>query len=132
MPLTIEVANADALVKQVGTMIGHIGYFAGVEMPREMSRWQTEDMHRKKPATKLSRWRSHQKTVKTLVRPHSRYETERSKKYQTRVWRRLRRTKRVIYDRIQLRTSTRPILRPALEDRLWERMEAAFKETVTW
>jgi hypothetical protein len=114
--------------------VGHIGYFAGVEMPREFSAWQTDDMHRHRPATHLSRWRRHQKSASTIIRPHSRYETERSERVQRRIARRLKRAaakgRTIVAPR--LRTSTRPILREELHQRFVERLGAAFKETVTW
>jgi hypothetical protein len=56
--ITIDAAGAAALAKTLGKMIGRITYFGGVEMPKEMSDWQTDDVHRKKPATKRSRWRA--------------------------------------------------------------------------
>jgi hypothetical protein len=133
MSFTFEIANADAIAKTVGKMIGSITYFGGVEMPKEMSDWQTEDVHRKRPGTKRSRWRRGSTQVQTLFRPHSRYETMRSQLYQRRLLRRLRRTKRrVITDFIQLKRSTRPILRESLIDQLRNRMVTALFETISW
>jgi hypothetical protein len=135
--LTISAEGADALVKTVGKMIGHITYFGGVEMPKEMSDWQTDDVHRKKPATKRSRWRGGSTKVQTLFRPHSRYETEQSTLYQRRLMRRLRRvgtTKRFrqINDFIQLKRSSRPILRDSLVRELEDRMATTMSETISW
>jgi hypothetical protein len=132
MPLIWTVVNADTVATRIGKAIGHITYFAGVEMPREMSQWQTEDMHRKRPATKKSKWRSHHKSVSTIIRPHSRYETERSRKFQQGLRRRLKRRKRPSADQARLRFSTRPILREVLHQRFIERMQQALGETVKW
>jgi hypothetical protein len=133
MSFTFEIANADAIAKTVGKMIGSITYFGGVEMPKELSDWQTQDVHRKRPGTKRSRWRRGSTQVQTLFRPHSRYETTRSQLHQRRLLRRLRRTKRrVITDFIQLKRSTRPILRESLIEQLRNRMVTALFETISW
>jgi hypothetical protein len=137
MPFTLEVTGADALAKAVGTMIGRITYFGGVEMPKELSDWQVSDMHRHRPATKRSRWRRGSTKVQTLVRQHSKYETDQSVKYQRRLLTRLRRvgkTKRFkqVDNFIQLRRSTRPVLRESLIDQMRTRMINALHETVSW
>jgi hypothetical protein len=134
MPFTLEVNGADALAKAVGTMIGRITYFGGVEMPKELSDWQVDDMHRKRPATKRSRWRRGSTRVQTLVRQHSRFETERSTLYQRRLLRRLRRAtgRRIITDHIQLRRSVRPVLRESLVEQLRNLMAQAMQETISW
>jgi hypothetical protein len=135
--LTISSEGADAFIKTIGTMIGRITYFGGVEMPKEMSDWQTDDVHRRKPATKRSRWRASSTKVQTLFRPHSRFETEKSALYQRRLMRRVRRvgtTKRFkqINDYIQLKRSSRPILRDSLARELEDRMATAMSETISW
>jgi hypothetical protein len=134
MPFTLEVIGADALAKAVGTMIGRITYFGGVEMPKELSDWQVQDMNRKRPNTKRSRWRRGSTKAQTLVRPHSRYETQRSTLYQRRLLRRLRRAtgRRIITDYIQLKRSRRPILRESLIEQLNVRMFQAMRETISW
>ena len=134
MPFTFEIANADTIAKTVGKMIGSITYFGGVELPKEMSDWQTEDVHRKWPGTKRSRWRRGSTRAQTLFRQHSRYETERSQLYQRRLLRRLRRAtgRRPITQFIQLKRSTRPILRENLIEQLRNRMVTALFETITW
>jgi hypothetical protein len=134
MPFRFEVANADALARTVGSMIGRITYMGGVEMPKELSDWQVQDMHRKRPATKRSRWRRGSTNAQTLVRAHSRLETEKSTRYQRRLLRRLRRAtgRRVISDFIQLRRSTRPVLRESLVEQLQNRMVRALRETISW
>jgi hypothetical protein len=137
MPFTFDVINADEIAKTVGKMIGRITYLGGVEIPKELSNWQTGDVHRRRPATKRSRWRRGSTQSQTLFRPHSRYETERSTTYQRRLLRRIRRvgkTKRFkqISDFIQLKRSTRPILREGLIEQLRANMVKALFETVSW
>ena len=136
MDFTVQI-NTDEIVKTLGRMIGKITYMGGVELPKELSDWQTDDVHRRKPATKRSRWRGGSTKVQTLFRPHSRYETEKSTLYQRRLIRRLRRvgtTKRFkqISDYIQLKRSSRPILRDSLVKELEDRMVTAMFETISW
>jgi hypothetical protein len=133
MPLTFDVANADEVAKTVGKMIGSITYFGG-EMPKELSDWQTDDMHRKRPGTKRTRWRRGSTKAQTTVRQHSLFETERSELYQKRLLRRLRRAtgRRVIKGFIQLRRSNRPVLRESLVTQLYARLGTALRETIVW
>ena len=136
MDVTVQI-NTDEIVKTLGRMIGKITYMGGVELPKELSDWQTKDVHRKRPATTRSRWRRGSTKVQTLFRPHSRYETEKSTLYQRRLIRRLRRvgtTKRFkqISDYIQLKRSSRPILRDSLVKELEDRMVTAMFETISW
>jgi hypothetical protein len=80
----------------------------------------------------MSRWVRHKRSAATLIRPHSRYETERSKKYQQGLRRRLKRRKRPSAEATRLHTSTRPILRETLYQEFVKGLEQAFVETVTW
>ena len=137
MPFVMAVANQVEVANTIGKMIGRITYCGGVELPKELSDWQTDDVHRRKPATKRSRWRGGSTKVQTLFRPHSRYETEKSTLHQRRLMRRLRRvgtTKRFkqINDYIQLKRSSRPILRDSLVRELEDRMATAMFETISW
>jgi hypothetical protein len=141
MPFTFQVVNLAEVTNRVGSMIGHIGYFAGVEMPRETSQWQTQDMHRKKPATRVTRWKQHQKSARTIIRPHSLWEMTRRfrrptsvmgpptlHQYRERLAKSLRRKRK----NAPIRTSTRPILREELFDLWVARLTKAFHETITW
>jgi hypothetical protein len=133
MSFTFEIANVDEIAKTVGSMIGRITYFGGVEMPKEMSDWQVVDMHRKRPGTTRKRWRRGATSAQTVIRQHSRYETMRSQAYQKRLLRRLRRARRrVISQYIQLRRSTRPVLRESLFEQFCARMQQAMQETIVW
>ena len=134
MPFEMEIVNGAEVANTIGKMIGRITYFGGVEMPKELSDWQVDDMHRKRPNTKRSRWRRGSTKAQTLIRPHSRYETQRSTLYQRRLLRRLRRAtgRRIITDYIQLKRSRRPILRESLIEQLNVRMFQAMRETISW
>jgi hypothetical protein len=137
MSFEMEIVNGAEVANEIGKMIGHITYMGGVEMPKEMSNWQTGDVHRRRPATTRTRWRRGSTQSQTLFRPHSRYETERSTQYQKRLLRKLRRvgkTKRFkqVTDFIQLKRSNRPILRESLIEQLRNNMITALFETVSW
>jgi hypothetical protein len=133
MPFTFIVANGPEVVNRIGSMVGRITVYGGKEMPAAFSSWQTQDMHRKRAQMKSTKWRRHQKRVLTTVRPHSRYETEKSRVYQKRLLRRLRRIKRrVITEHIRLRFSNRPILREQLYREFIERMSRSFFDTIKW
>jgi len=135
MPFEFKVNNADALAEAIGEMIGKITYFGNVGMPREMSEWQMQDMHRKRAATRRRRWRAHKTSAETIIRPHSRFEVERSRRYQQRLSRRLRsKHKRPSVElvAIEQRHSMRPILRESLYQRFVERMSEAMQETIVW
>jgi hypothetical protein len=133
MPFTFIVANGPEVVNRIGSMVGRITVYGKKEMPAAFSAWQTQDMHRKRAQMKSTKWRRHQKRVQTTVRPHSRYETEKSQAYQKRLLRRLRRVKRrVITERIRLRFSNRPILREQLYREFIERMSRSFFDTIKW
>lgn len=137
--LKFEFANAAEVAKRIGAMIGHVSYFGNVEMGKELSAWQTEDMHRQRSATRKTKWRRHQKSALTIIRPHSLYEVTRSQQYQKRVKRKLRsrkaaptrwRAPRTAH--VRLKTSMRPILRESLYQQFVQRLGAAFSETITW
>jgi hypothetical protein len=133
MPFKFEIANRDEVVNRVGSMIGRITSFANNDMPAAFSAWQKQDMHRKRSSMKATRWRRHRKSVQTIVRPHSRYETLKSMTYQKRLLRRLRRVRRrVITEHIRLRFSNRPILREQLYREFIERMARSFFESIKW
>jgi hypothetical protein len=135
VPLTFEAINFDAMAKKVGSMVGHITYFGSVEMPRELSQWQTQDMHRKRPAVKRRRWRARKTRALTLIRPHSRAEVLRSRAYQAGLRRRIRSKRKRPSEAViavRLRHSTRPILREILYAQFVDRLTRALHETVNW
>jgi hypothetical protein len=124
--VSLDVSGAQ---HTIAAMIHKIDHFKKVDVGRVMSEWQVEDMHRHRPFTKRVRSRG---TASTLVRPHSRYEVNRSKNAQRRVARRARR-KRGFTASLQYRKwSTRPILRAELYAALVARMNDALQKLLTW
>ena len=85
------------------------------EVGKELSAWQTEDMHRKRARTRVS---LKGKQASTIIRPHSVYEMKRSKQAAQ-------------HGRGRTHTSTRPILRAELYVKLAERMRELFAD-VKW
>jgi hypothetical protein len=116
---TLEVMNG---------MIHKISHFKRVDVGYELSSWQTEEMHRERPFTKRNRG---QGSAATLIRPHSRFEVNRSRTAQRRLARRAKR-KSFTGSSEYRKWSTRPILRAELWDKLVERMVDAFRTKLTW
>lgn len=138
--LSFQFANGDEVANRFGKMIGRIGYFGGVEMTRQMSKWQNEDMHRRRAATKPTRWKKGIKQASTKIRPHSRFEVRRSEAYQAGKAlrlkvvggvRRYRKVKRRSTGPIRQKTSTRPILRQSLYQQFVTRESDAFQK-LSW
>jgi hypothetical protein len=117
------LATIDAMIRQ-------IDHFGRVGIGQELSAWQVEDMHRHRPFTMRNR---SAKKAATLVRPHSRYEVNRSRMAQRRIARHARRKKGLsAADLQQQRTSTRPILRAEVLALLQPRMSKAMREQLQW
>jgi hypothetical protein len=118
-------------VAMLGAMLREINHFGRVGIGQELSAWQVDDMHRGRPFTLRNR---SQKTARTLVRPHSRYEVNRSRKTQRAIVRRVRRKGELLTLPTQPKRpwSTRPILRQTLIDRLHERMSYAMRDKIRW
>jgi hypothetical protein len=126
--VSLDVSGPVAMLNDMQRKINHFGR---VGIGEEMSNWQVEDMHRHRPFTKRNRGA---KTVATLVRPHSRFEVNRSRKSQRRIVRRVRRRGELLTLVAQQTrpTSTRPILRAELLVKLHERMGQAMREKLQW
>jgi hypothetical protein len=121
----IEV-DTSKIEKRISDMMHKIDHMKRVEIGHELSEWQTADLDRKKPFTMRFRSRGQAKTV---IRPHSLFEVKRSRLYQSGMRRRIKRgskSKRTLaaLSHYEPKTSTRPILRQAMEDLLWARMRA--------
>jgi hypothetical protein len=112
--------NSLAVENRLNDMLHKLGHFKRVDIGQEMSAWQTEDMHRKRPYTKRNRRAG---SASTTVRPHSRYEMG----HRRRVARRLIRKGRYLP-----RWSTRPILRDVLLERLQNRLDILVADKLTW
>ena len=118
MELEFKV-DSEAIEKSLRIMIARIVRFP-YTMGAEMSEWQTDDMHRKRPYTKRS---VRAGLVSTRVRPHSLKRMKKSRKFQ----RRLRR--HALFPTL---ISTRPVLRPVLVDKLAERMGEVMEQRLQW
>jgi hypothetical protein len=126
MPYVIEI-DASEVLATINAMLHQIQHFGEVGIGTAMSDWQVEDMHRHRPFTKRSR---SSKTATTLVRPHSRYEVNRSRMTQRRIARRARR--KAVAAHPQGRTSTRPILRAELLVSFNKRLSEAMHDKLQW
>jgi hypothetical protein len=119
--ITVDTSGPLATVNGILRKVDH---FKRVDIGAELSAWQTEDMHRKRPFTMGNRSKG---TAATKIRPHSRYEVQRSRMAQRRI---ARRSKRANYipSTEQRRWSTRAILRADLYARLIARMDRALND----
>lgn len=115
------------------------------EIADELSAWQKEDLHRSRPFSLPARPRG---SAKTIVRPRSKYEMQKSKRAGKRYLRAMTRyekfkasgrkasRRRPKYVRIieahQARYSSRPILRPELFSKLEERMSVFLGAKLQW
>jgi len=136
--LDVKIETA-GLEESIGIMLARLRRFPHA-MANQMSDWQVEDMHRKKPATKKA---VRAGTSTTLVRPHSLRTMKRSASYQRRQARRIvrlaakssaRSRKRAaeLFRRFQPRMSTRPILRSSLQTSLIDRMKDLLHNRIKW
>jgi hypothetical protein len=127
----VVTVDASGPIATLHGMVRQLDHFGRVGIGQEMSEWQTEDMHRKRPFTKRNR---SAKTAATLVRPHSRYEVNRSRNAQRRIARRARKHGELLSLVTQPTRprSTRPILRAELVLKLHERMSQAMREKLQW
>jgi hypothetical protein len=136
MPYLVEVDN-DAVLLRLQKMIWKIDHFKRIDIGSELSDWQTQDMHRHRPFTMRSRRAGRAATV---VRPHSLYETKASVKYQSGLERKAAskakraRSKRNLRALAlwQRKTSTRPILREELGQKLVARMARLLADKIRW
>jgi hypothetical protein len=127
----VLTVDASGPLATIGSMVRQLSHFGRVGIGQEMSAWQVEDMHRGRPFTMRNRAA---KTAATLVRPHSRYEVNRSRKSQRRIARRARKHGELLalVSQPTRPRSTRPILRAELEVKLHERMSEAFRRELQW
>lgn len=119
LEFTIETAGLEKTLRIMAARIGRFPY----NMGSEMSDWQTQDMHRKRPATKRN---IRAKNVRTTVRPHSKHRMMKARRLRRRLARKGR------YVGHLERRSTRPVLRPILVESLAERMSKLLAKRLTW
>ena len=105
--------DTSKLQKRLDDMTEQLKALGQVQLGQELKAWQSEDMHRKHPTQRV--W-AKGKRASTIIRPHSIYEMKRSKKAAQRATRRKSGWGPLAH------TSTRPVLRAELYDRLTARM----------
>jgi hypothetical protein len=129
--------DTEAVEQRLAEMAEGIEHLKRVDLGQELSDWQSEDLHRNRPFTMRSRAKGRAATV---IRPHSLYEIERSIAYQRRGGRSFARLvsgkagKKTLarYLAFEPKTSMRPFLRPAMYERLVERMVEMAEEKLKW
>jgi hypothetical protein len=134
--IDIDLKDLEEVQHRVDHMLQSLDHLGRVDIGRELSDWQVEDMHRNKPFT--MRYRRAGRAV-TVVRPHSLFEVKRSQAYQRRgALKLIRLTKRpsrraaAAFRLIQARTSARAILRQEMLERLVERLGEMVAEKLKW
>jgi hypothetical protein len=144
MTIVIDVQTGPVLAR-LNSMLDQINYVKRTGIGSELSKWQTEDMHRDRPFTMKSRAAGR---ATTIVRPHSLYEMTRSEtasrqflrasiRYQKFLasGKRVRKRKPK-YVRIATsgyrKWSTRPILRQTLVAKLKDRLDALVSSKLRW
>lgn len=128
--MSVDISiDMSAVSKRIGEMIGRIDHFKRVDIGNGLSDFQTQDMHRNKPFTMRSRAKGR---AVTKIRPHSLFEMQRSRKTQRRMVRYLKSKRRRRPPRFYVQTSTRPILRREMLDRLGARMHQLFLDKIHW
>jgi hypothetical protein len=116
--LSISIQGLDKVTEKLESMRRKVRHLEHTDVVHEMRDWEVEDMHRHNPGAKHIRLGD-----KVLIRAHSRYEVRR---HQLAV-------RRLIKHGGAVRpSSTRPILRQMLIDRLHERMTRLLHEKLKW
>lgn len=130
--MEIVVIGNDRIADIMDQMAHRIDDLKRTGIGQELSDWQVEDMHRQAPFTMRSRAKG---TAATKIRPHSLYEMERSAQYQRGMRRVIRRHGKHFWERLgawEPLTSTRPILRDELSERLVERVTGKVFARLRW
>ena len=120
--------DAKAAQETVDSMIHQLTHFTRIDIGQVMSDWQTEDMHRQRPFTMRNRGAGR---ATTIVRPHSRFEVNRSRMAQRRIARRAKSKKWAGVVSPFRKWSTRPILRSEMMDDLVRRAQEALAK-IKW
>ena len=140
--ITIEIdpKTLEEVRHSINRMAQSIEHLKTVDLGRELSEWQVQDVGRSKPFTMRFRKAGRARTV---FRPHSWKQVKKSILYQRRggslLTRALgRRTRKgylramAAYHAFQPVTSMRPYLRPELVEQLGERLLTMAKEQLKW
>ena len=120
----------------INRMVQSLEHLRTFDLGGELSAWQTEDVHRNKPFTMRFRKAGRAQTV---FRPHAWKQVIRSRRYQRSGGRKLARLvlhpsrkAAAAFGRFQSITSTLPILREELVEKLGERLLEMAKEQLKW
>src|SRR5262245_55510803 len=118
--LTVTIDGMDALDRRLQMMIDRCAHASDL-MAAELEAWQVEDMRRRYPNVR----RPDQNTAVTLIWPRSRVVQRPERHRRVAVARRL--TRRPSGGGGRMPSSTRPILRQELFEKLCDRMTAMLK-----
>lgn len=124
----LDTINAEETLTRMQIQIRDVGHEI---VPEQLTAWQTEDMHRKFPHTETPDYVS----TETTIYPRSHTYEQTHKKRAARIARfkkPLSARPRLIGTLGKPGASYRPILRPALFDKLVERMTEMLSVNLTW
>lgn len=134
--LNIDLEGLEEVRHSINRMAQSLEHLRTVDLGHELSEWQVQDVGRNKPFT--MKYRRAGRAV-TIFRPHSWKQMKRSGRYQRRGQRAvLRLAARPslkaahAVGRFQALTSTLPILREELVEKLGERLVEMAKEQLQW
>jgi hypothetical protein len=138
--IEVDEKTLEEVRHSINRMAQSLEHLRTVDLGRELSEWQVQDVHRNKPFT--MRYRKAGRAV-TTFRPHSWKQVKKSILYQRRGGKLLpmalgRRTRKGFltamarYHAFQPITSTRPYLREELVEQLAERLLEMAQEQLKW
>lgn len=113
--VTADISAIDKRLADMHDKLHELGSHGAAD---EFFNWQAEDMHRKRPTVRKLRG----KHWRTIIRPHSYWETKRSERYQASLGR---------HHKPHTLTSTRPILRASLLTQLQNRLRGLL-DAIRW
>jgi hypothetical protein len=134
--IEIDPKTLEDVRHSINRMAQSLEHLRTVDLGRELSEWQVQDVHRNKPFTMRFRKAGR---AQTIFRPHSWKQVRKSIAYQRRGGRALTRLVRhpsrktaAAYGAFQPLTSTRPYLREELVEQLAERLMEMAREQLQW
>jgi len=138
--IDIDEKTLEAVKHRVDHMLQSIDHLKRTDLGNELADWQTEDMGRNRPF--VMRWRR-QGRARTVIRPHSLKQVQRSIRYQRSGGRRIARLlarhtpkgfqkAASAFHSFQPITSERPYLREELLEKLVTRLGEMAAEKLQW
>jgi hypothetical protein len=134
--IDVDPKTLEEVQHSINRMAQSIEHLKTVDLGRELSEWQVQDVGRSKPFTMRFRKAGRAQTV---FRPHAWKQVIRSRRYQRSGGRKLARLvlhpsrkAAAAFGRFQSITSTLPILREELVEKLGERLLEMAKEQLKW